>query len=159
MRMTPKQALAFVKAHGVVLESGRGPVPSLAEAIAGAPIRGSWWAHPKAQTIFLCSRAMREAADVLVCRLVGGKVTYVHRDLWPALVRLAGRFDADRLAVIRETHTPSGGHEVKVTAFLEWVPGGVLRAAARITDEDATALLPVGPAKSPRGNRRKGRCT
>jgi hypothetical protein len=46
--MTPKQAIAFVKANGVVLESGRGAVPSLAEAIAGAPIRGSWWAHPKA---------------------------------------------------------------------------------------------------------------
>jgi hypothetical protein len=157
--MTPKQALAFVQAHGVVLESGRGPAPSLAETIAGAPIRGSWWAHPKAQTIFLCSRALREAADVLVCRLVGGKVTYVHRDLWPALVRLAGRFDADRLAVIREMHTPSGGHKVCVTAFLEWVPGEVAQAAARLTDEDATALLPVAPAKSPRGGRRKGRCT
>ena len=40
-RMTPKQAIAFVKANGVVLESGRGPVPNLAEAIAGAAIRGS----------------------------------------------------------------------------------------------------------------------
>ncbi|MGH9658992.1 MAG: RNA methyltransferase, partial [Bryobacteraceae bacterium] len=75
--MTPKQALAFVKASGVVRESGRGPVPSLADAIAGAPIRGSWWAHPKGNEIFLCSRAIRESADVLVCRLVDGKVTYV----------------------------------------------------------------------------------
>ena len=92
--MTPKQAIAFVKANGVVLESGRGPVPNLAEAIAGAPIRGSWWAHPQAHTIFLCSRAIRESADVLVCRLVADKVTYVHRDLWPALVRLAFRYEA-----------------------------------------------------------------
>src|SRR5580704_15214737 len=134
-RMTPKQAIAFVKANGVVLESGRGAVPSLAEAIAGAPIRGSWWAHPKANTIFLCSRAIRESADVLVCRLVGGKVTYVYRHLWPALVRLARRFDADRLAVIEEVHTPSGRHEVKVTTFREWVPKEVARAAARLTEE------------------------
>jgi hypothetical protein len=109
--MTPKQANAFVKANGVVLESGRAAVPSLAEAIAGAPIRGSWWAHPKANDIFLCSRAIRESADVLVCRLAGGKVTYVHRRLWPALVRLAGRFDADRLAAIQEgVPGRCGGH-------------------------------------------------
>jgi hypothetical protein len=157
--MTPKQAIAFVKANGVVLESGRGPVPSLAEAIAGAPIRGSWWAHPKANTIFLCSRAIRESADVLVCRLVGGKVTYVHRRLWPALVRLAGRFDADQLAVIEEVHTPSGGHKVKVTTFREWVPEEVARAAARLTDEDASSLLPVLPTRGPRSSRRKGRQT
>jgi hypothetical protein len=93
--MTPKQAIAFVKANGAVLESGRGLAPSLAEAIAGAPIRGSWRAHPKANTIFLCSRAIRESADALVCRLVGGKVTFVHRYLWPVLVCLAGRFDAN----------------------------------------------------------------
>ena len=72
---------------------------------------GELVAHPKANTIFLCSRAIRESADVLVCRLVGGKVTYVHRRLWPALVRLAGRFNADQLAVIEEVHTPSGRHK------------------------------------------------
>src|SRR5713226_5093675 len=153
-RMTPKQAIAFVKANGVVLESGRGAVPSLAEAIAGAPIRGSWWAHPKANTIFLCSRAIRESADVLVCRLAGGRVTYVHRRLWPALVRLAGRFDADRLASIEEVHTPSGGHEVNVTTFREWVPEEVAQAAARLTDEEATSLLPVDLTTSPRGRKR-----
>src|SRR5438270_13772639 len=123
--MTPKQAIAFVKANGIVLESGRGPVANLAEAIAGAPIRGSWWAHPKADTIFLCSRAIRESVDVLVCRLVGGKVTYVHRRLWPALVRLERRFSADQLAVIKEVHTPLGRHKVDVTRFQEWVPEDV----------------------------------
>ncbi len=157
--MTPKQAIAFVKANGVVLESARGPVPNLAEAIAGATIRGSWWAHPKANTIFLCSRAIRESADVLVCRLVGGKVTYVHRRLWPALVRLARRFGADRLAVIEEVHTPSGGHEVNVTTFPEWVPEEVAQAAARLTDEEATSLLPVALTTSARGRKRTDRLT
>jgi hypothetical protein len=44
--MTPNQAIAFVREHGVVLESGRGPVPSLAEAVAQGPLKGSWWSHP-----------------------------------------------------------------------------------------------------------------
>jgi hypothetical protein len=155
--MTPKQAIAFVKANGVVLESGRGPVVNLAETIAGAPIRGSWWAHPKANTIYLCSRAIRESADVLVCRLVGGKVTYVHRCLWPALVRLAGQFDADQLAVIEEVHAPSGMHKVNIITFQEWVPAEVTQAAARLTDEEATSLLPVMPIKSLRRSQPKGR--
>jgi hypothetical protein len=157
--MTPKQAFAFVKTNGVVLESGRGAVPNLAEAIAGAAIRGSWWAHPKANTIFICSRAIRASADVLVCRLVGGKVTYVHRRLWPALVRLAGRFNADQLAVIEEVHTPSGKHNVNVTTFQDWVPEEVAQAAARLKDEDATSLLPVIATTSPRGSKRRGRRT
>src|SRR5207247_4914471 len=141
--MTPKQANAFVKANGVVLESGRGAVPTLAEAIAGAPIRGSWWAHSKANTIFLCSRAIRESADVLVCRLAGGKVTYVHRRLWPALVRLAGQFDADQLAAIQEVHTVSGKHEVHTTAYPDWVPEDVRRAAEKLTETEAASLLPA----------------
>ena len=156
--MTPKQAIAFVKVKGIVLESGRGAVPNLAEAIAGAPIRGSW-AHPKGNTIFLCSRAIRESADVLVCRLVGGKVTYVHRRLWPALVRMAEHFDADQLAVIEEVHTHSGRHKVNVTAFQEWVPEEVARAAAQLTDEDATSLLPIVPTTRAGSSQRKGRPT
>jgi len=155
--MTPKQGVAFVAAHGVVLESAQGPCPTLAGAVAGEPIRGSYWAHPKANDIFLCSRAIRQSADVLVCRLVGGKVTYVHRRLWPALVRLAGRFDADRLAAIQEVHTPSGKHEVHTTAYPDWVPEDVRRAAAALTETEAAALLPVVPGGSAAKKRREGR--
>src|SRR6185503_19944407 len=47
MAMTIKHALDMVRRNGVMLESGTGPVPNLAELIAGEPIKGSWWAHPK----------------------------------------------------------------------------------------------------------------
>ena len=40
--MTGKAALAFVRQHGVVLASGKGPVPNVVEAIVNEPIRGSW---------------------------------------------------------------------------------------------------------------------
>ncbi len=147
--MTPKQALAFVKSNGVVLESARGTVPSLAEAVAGKPIRGSWWGHPKGNDIFLCSRAIRRSPEVLVCRLVGGKVTYVHRWLWPVLVRLAEELNPARLAAIREVHTRSGKHRVETTPFPDWVPKSVIREAGRLTDEEAARLLQVaGFAKS-----------
>ena len=90
--MTAAEALAFVRKHGVVLEAATGPVPSLASAIAGAPIRGSWWSHAKGREIFKLTRAVRDSPDILVCRLVDGKVTYVHRRLWAALVCASKRF-------------------------------------------------------------------
>ncbi len=139
--MTPKQALALVATHGVVLESARGPVPSLAEAVAGEPIRGSWWAHPKGNEIFVCSRAVRESADVLVCRLVGGKVTYVHCRLWPALVRLSGRFPANRLAAVQEVHTGTGKHVVKTTPFRVWVAARLQRESEQLTLKEAAQQL------------------
>ena len=139
--MTPKQALAFVKTNGVVLESGRGAAASLAEAVAGEPIRGSWWAHPKGHDIFLCSRAVRQSPDVLVCRLVGGKVTYVHRRLWSALIRLAEEFKPAHLAAIQEVHTPSGKHKTNTTPFPLWVPPKIMQAAKQLTGEEAARLL------------------
>lgn len=141
--MTPKQALAFVKENGIALESARGAAPSLAEAIAGGPVRGNWWAHPKADIIFRCSRAVRASPDVLTCRLIDGKITYVHRRLWPALVRLADRFGADRLAAIREIHTASGKHKIEVTAFRGWVTPEVRRASSDLSVAEAADLLRI----------------
>jgi len=141
--MTSREALAFVKGHGVVLESARGPVPTLAEFIAGEQIRGSWWGHRKAQQIFRCSRALRDSDDILVCRLAEGKVTYVHRRLWPALIKLEDRFDSKRLTAIREVHTAQGKHETHTTAFRDWVPPNVEMEAASLTVAQAAKMFPL----------------
>src|SRR5512138_130966 len=102
--MSPAEAVGFVESHGIVLQSARGPVPSLAEAIADGPIRGSWWGHPKGRQIFRATRAISESPDVLVCKLIDGKVTYVHRRMWPALVKLAPRFTKAQLAKVWDKH-------------------------------------------------------
>jgi hypothetical protein len=104
-------------------------------------VRGSWWAHPKGNQIFQLSRAIRRSPDVLVCRLVDGKITYIHRRLWPALVSLAGRFSKQRLAAVKETHTPAGKHKLLVTPFPKWVPNEVLRAAQKLTEKEAASQL------------------
>lgn len=139
--MTAEEAVAFVKRHGVVLQAARGPVPSLAEAIAGGPIRGSWWGHPKGRDIYRAAEAIGDSADILVCKLVDGKVTYVHRRLWPALVKLAGRFRKGQLAKVWNEHTPSGAHRSRRVAFPEWVPGNVMREAEALSVSGAEALL------------------
>ena len=139
--MTPTDAIGFVELHGIVLESARGPVPNLAEAIAGERIRGSWWAHPTGQKIFAATRAVRESPDVLVCRLLGGKVTYIHRRLWPAVVRLADKSGQDSLAAIREEHTASGSHRTVGVPFSEWLAPEVNEAADRLSEDEALSQL------------------
>lgn len=142
--MTSRQALAFIRKHGVVLESARGPAPSLAEAIAGGPVSGNWWSHPKSHEIFAVTRAIRDHGDVLVCRLVKGKVTFVHRRLWPALVRVANRFPSVRLSQVRDIHTRSGHHVTKDVPFPQWVPASVRTAASNLSEDRALAPFAAG---------------
>ena len=131
--MTPIQAIRFVKNQGIVLESAHGSVPNLAEAITGKRMRGSWWAQPKRQEIFLLTRAVRDSEEILVCRVVNGKITYVHRRLWPALVRLARQFDHERLGRVREVHTSRGEHELQIVPYPRWVPTEVKILARKMT--------------------------
>ena len=139
--MTSTQALAFVRKHGVVLESACGPVPNLAEHAAGEPIRGSWWGHPKGREIFGLTRAVRASKAVLVCKLIEGKVTYVHRRLWSALVRLAAEFPRDNLAALHEMHSTRGTHMLRTVRFPLWVPPTIRQQAARLTEDQARHTL------------------
>jgi hypothetical protein len=102
--------LDWVCEQGVVLQSARGPVPNLAEQIAGEPIRGSWWGHSSGHEIFAVLTRVLDSPDVIATRVVDGMVTLVHRRVWPALVRVADRFPAERLAAVDEVHTASGAH-------------------------------------------------
>lgn len=139
--MTPREAVSFVRKHGVVLEATAGPVPSLAQAIVGAPIHGNWWAHPRSHEIFEITRVVRESPEILVCRLVDGKITYIHRRLWPALTRAAKRFPRKRLAQVHEIHTDSGRHIIREVAFPKWVPRETIVAASRLGEDAAVSEL------------------
>jgi hypothetical protein len=134
---TAEEALAFVRRHGVVLASAKGTAPRLTEAIAGEAIAGSWWAHPKSHHIF----SILDSDQVLVCRLVGGKITLVHRRLWPSLVRLAKCFTPEQLAQVREEHTPSGRHVSRLVPFPDWVPADVSAQAGAVEEQQALAAL------------------
>jgi hypothetical protein len=139
----------------VVLASGRGgPVPSLAEAVAGGPIRGSWWAHEKGGAIFRALGTVGDSPEVLCFRLVGGKLTFVHRRLWPALIRLAGEIGGHRLAAIRQEHTAAGHHRNIVTAFPHWAPPEVERAARALSAGQAATQLGPGVLPAAPGSRR-----
>ena len=133
----------FVEKHGVVLASARGSVPSVAEAIAGEPIVGSWWSHPKAHAIFDALSAIDDSDDVRCFKLLDKKITFVHRRLWPALAKLAaaGVLPADRVASIQQEHMPTGEHRNFTTPFPDWVPDDVMRASDALSIDDARDQL------------------
>src|SRR4029453_6086827 len=94
--------MAALVEHGMLLESARGPLPNVAEMVAGEPIRGSWWGHPAGHAILDALNSLADSPDVVRTRLVNRKVTLVHRRLWPALARLADRFPPEDIAAIHE---------------------------------------------------------
>ncbi len=69
-------------------------VPSITRLVAGQPIRGSWWGHARGHDIFRVVSRIADHPDVAVTKLVSGKVTFVHRKLWPALLAIATARDA-----------------------------------------------------------------
>jgi hypothetical protein len=155
--MSAADALTFIEEHGAVLVAGRGPVPRLVEVIVGEPIKGSWWAHPRSHGIFAVLQELGESSELLVCRLVDGKVTLVHRRLWPALVKLERRFTPQQLAQIHQEHTPSGKHVNRTVDFPAWVPEPVRTEARHLSEQQAErvlapVLLPSAVAK-PRAQR------
>jgi hypothetical protein len=135
--------LAWVCKQGVVLQSARGPVPNVAEQIAGEPIRGSWWGHSSGHEIFAVLNRLRASEEVIATRLIEGRVTLIHRRIWPALVRVADRFPVERLAALEELHTPTGAHQTVEIAFPEWVPPEDIAAASLLSIDEALAQLPA----------------
>jgi len=85
---TADEALALVAAAGVVSLVPAGAMPSLVGAVVGGPVRGSWWSHARGPLIYRLASGLEDSSEVLVGKLVGGKVAFLHRRLWPALYRV-----------------------------------------------------------------------
>ena len=112
-------------------------IDSVVTLMAGQPVTGSWWSHPRAHEMFRELERLGDHDDVLTSRLIGGKVTFVHRRLWPAFLAVATsgadwqkrglptkpdkRALQERLLVYaEEVHTESGRHELKLQTWDAW---------------------------------------
>lgn len=73
---------------GVLLDTDKA-FPSLTRIVTGEPLSGSWWSHPRSNEIYLMGKELTHHADVLMLKLVSGKLTYVHRRMWPYLIAIA----------------------------------------------------------------------
>ena len=86
-------------------------LPNVSRLVAGETVRGSWWSHKHAQTIFAVSELLEDHKDVLIMKLISGKVTFVHRELWKTIYSIG---------VAREDWQLNGlSREAK--AMLKWI--------------------------------------
>lgn len=80
-----RRILVELERRGLLLLQDK-RLPSVVSLFTGETLKGSWWAHPRSHEIFRFLTEFGEHPDVLFCKLVAGKVTLVHRRLWPALL-------------------------------------------------------------------------
>ena len=82
--LSHRSLAAAVDEHGLLLLQDK-KLPSAVGIITGERVAGSWWSHPRAHEIFRRLEELETEGDVVATKLIGGKVTFVHRRLWPAL--------------------------------------------------------------------------
>jgi hypothetical protein len=88
MVRTLDAALEYLRTHGIITEVPTGEVPSLAEAVIGAPTTGGVWRHAKGNLVFRLGKGLRASPEVVALRLWQGKMTFVARRLWPEVYRV-----------------------------------------------------------------------
>ncbi len=90
--MNEENALRLVlrefKRLRIILESDQ-KFPSVVSLITGESVKGSWWSHPESRKIWRVLNGFRAHTDVLTTRLISGKVTFVHRSLWPDFMAIS----------------------------------------------------------------------
>jgi hypothetical protein len=79
--------LSELTKHGMLLQTDA-RLPNVCQLVAGQPVRGSWWAHPRSHEIFRVNCALADHPDVIVLKLISGKLTYVERRWWSAVVAI-----------------------------------------------------------------------
>ena len=82
---TLQKVMDKLRHQGILLMSDA-KLPSVVSLVAGGPVRGSWWGHPRGDLIYFISQELSEHPKVLETKLLSGKVTFVHRRLWPTLL-------------------------------------------------------------------------
>lgn len=106
MISTLEEALELVRMHRLVSMTPVPGLPSFVEEVAGGPVKGSWWGHPRGKLIFNLSEDLADTGEVLVGKLARGKVGLLHAALWPALYRIVS--DAGWRAQQRADLAPEG---------------------------------------------------
>jgi hypothetical protein len=142
-----RRVVQAVERYGLLPEAD--PVlPSVSTLVAGEPVRGSWWGHRRGQAIYAVAGALEHRSDVVVVRLVLGKLTFVHRRLWPALTGVAAAREAwqtERLSPVAHALLARVRQQGLVrTDHLEALGGGNARALNRAARELETRLLVRG---------------
>lgn len=83
-RLRPEEIAGVLCDAGLLLQSDPA-APSVVGMLADGPVSGSWWGRPDGKAIYRGLEVLEDDPDIALFKLLGGKVTFVHRRLWPAL--------------------------------------------------------------------------
>lgn len=70
-----------IKRYGLLLESDKF-LPSVVGIVTGEKLSSSWWSHKKGQEIFNVLDKLADKDDILLTKLISGKVTFIHKSMW-----------------------------------------------------------------------------
>ncbi len=82
-----RTVLTELRRDGLLLESDR-KFPSVVNLVLHENVQGSWWAHKDVALVFGILTRLKYDPEALVTKMVSGKVTFVHRRLWPDLLAI-----------------------------------------------------------------------
>jgi hypothetical protein len=128
--------LARLKKLGILLASDPN-LPSVCTLITGEPLKSSWRSHPLAQTIFQVNERLEDHADVLITKLLSGKVTFVHRKLWPELFAIGTARETWQL----DSLSPSARALLKIIDDCGTLRTDKLKASSKMKPADAAREL------------------
>jgi hypothetical protein len=83
--------LATLQENGVLLLSDA-VLPSVLQVVTGRMTSLSWWSKPvvgESDSVYWVLTQLDDHPDVVSVKLISGRVTLVHRRLWPALLGVA----------------------------------------------------------------------
>jgi hypothetical protein len=126
-------SFAKLQEIGLLLQTDAN-LPSVCALVAGGPVRGSWSAHARSHEIFRVNCELAEHPDALVCKLISGKVTYVHRALWPAILAIGRARESWQME--RLSHAAR-----KLLAAVDGEPAQTDRSLRKPASELETSLL------------------
>jgi hypothetical protein len=120
--------------------------PNVVTIVTGEALAGSWWSYPRSREIFGWVNELSEHTDVLVTKLLGGKVTFVHRRLWSAFLAVASAREPCQTA----------GLSRAARALLNRVDGadGVLSSGPPATELERRLLVHGGQIHTESGRHR-----
>ena len=82
------KVLSALEQNGLLMQADSN-LPSVVTLLVGKPVRGSWWGHPMGDAIHIVNTELKAHPDVIATYLVSGKITLIHRRIWPALFGVA----------------------------------------------------------------------
>src|ERR1700690_2926309 len=101
MKNSFQKVYGVLKLHGLLLESDK-YLPSVVGIVTGERLAGSWWSHKKGHEVFDILGELADRDDVLLTKLISGKVTFLHKRLWLNFLTVADSHESWQLEELSE---------------------------------------------------------